>query len=74
MKAVFTITAPYAVEETTKILMPFNKTKRKGIEILYSDFGVTIKMSLHYGCVCNILRNYRQFVIASPVHWRWLGE
>ena len=74
MKAVFIITAPYAVKETAKILMPFNKTKRKGIEILYDDYGVTIKMSLHYGCVCNILRNYKQFVKASPVHWRWLGE
>lgn len=70
----FSIIAPYAVEETAKLLMPFNKTKREGIEILYDDFGVTIKMSLLYGCVRNIIHNYRQFVKATPANWRWLDE
>lgn len=74
MMHVFIITASYAVKETAAALMPFNKTKRKGVEVLYDDYGVTIKMSLHYGCVCNILRNYKQFVRANQRAWNWLND
>jgi flavorubredoxin len=74
MMHVFIITAPYAMKYIAEILKPFNNTKRKGIEVLHDDVSITIKMNLHYGCVRNVINNYKQFVRANQRDWKWLNE